>query len=326
MTPATFVQALLAALVLAGSAPAAAGDAWPERQPITLYLPAGPGGSSDSLARLLADEFGNRLKQNVVVQNRPGAAGNIGMAQAARARPDGYAIVLSWTGPMATNLALYREVGFDPRRDFAPVGMIGCTPNVLAVSPATPIRSLSDFIDHAKGNAGATFYGSAGVGSSWHLAGEMVSRRASNGLVHVPFTQPSQALTELLGGRLDAILPVLPMTVPHVRAGTIRALAVFSKERSSVLPDIPTTGELGYPDLVSETCFALLAPAGTPADVVGRLNATIGDIVRSPSVTERFHDLGLTVTIGPPDLVTTYLAEEIPRQAALVAGSGIKAD
>ncbi|MGA0597899.1 Bug family tripartite tricarboxylate transporter substrate binding protein [Enterovirga sp. CN4-39] len=326
MSPPTLFRAAAAALALAGAGPSFAGDAWPERQPIMLLLPAGAGGSSDSLARLLAEEFASRLKQSVVVQNRPGAAGNIGMAQGARSRPDGYSIVLSWTGPMATNLALYRDVGFDPKRDFAPVGMIGCTPNVLAVSQASPVKSLSEFIEHTKAHHGATFYGSAGVGSSWHLAGEMVSRKAGGGLVHVPFTQPSQALTELLGGRLNAILPVLPMTVPHVRAGTIRALTVFSKERSTVLPEIPTTGELGHPDLVSETCFALLAPAGTPPEVIGRLNTTLAEIAEAPSTKERMKDLGLTLAVGPPEQVTTYLMEEIPRQAAMVAASGAKAD
>ncbi|TDR88186.1 Bug family tripartite tricarboxylate transporter substrate binding protein [Enterovirga rhinocerotis] len=326
MSAAALFRIAVATLAFAGVSTAHANDAWPGRQPIMMLLPAGPGGSSDALARLLAEQFGTRLKQSVVVQNRPGAAGNIGMAQAARARPDGYSIALSWTGPMATNLALYRDVGFDPKRDFAPIGMIGCTPNVLAVSQASPIGSLSGFIDHARSRAGSTFYGSAGIGSSWHLAGEMVNRKASNGLVHVPFTQPGQALTEMLGGRLDAIFPVLPMTVPHVRAGTIRALAVFSKARSTVLPEVPTTAELGYPDLVSDTCFALLAPAGTPADIIGRLNSTLAEIVEMPSMKERMRDLGLTVTTGAPSLLTDYLSEEIPRQAALVAASGAKAD
>lgn len=326
MSPTSFARIATAVLAVASVSPLRAADGWPDRQPIMMLLPAGPGGSSDSLARLLAEEFGKRLKQSVIVQNRPGAAGNVGMAQAARAQPDGYSIVLSWTGPMATNLALYKDVGFDPRRDFAPIGMIGCTPNVLAVNRESPDRSLAAFIDRARARGGGTFYGSTGVGSSWHLAGEMVSQKASNSLVHVPYTQPGQALTDLLGGRVDAILPVLPMTVPHVRAGTIRALAVFSRERSSVLPDIPTTSELGYPDLVSETCFALLAPAATPRDVVARLNALLNEVTAGPTMRERIVDMGLTVEGGPPERVTSYLAEEIPRQAAVVAASGAKAE
>ncbi len=319
-------RVVLAAAAAGSLASPAHAQAWPERQPISMILPAGGGGSSDPLARLLAEEVGRRIGQSIVVLNRPGAGGNIGMAQASRARPDGYTIAISWTGPMATNLALYRDVGYDPRRDFAPIGLVGCTPNVLAVSPAAPLRSLADFMAYARAHPGTTSYGTTGVGSSWHIAGEMVSLRIGNSLTHVPYTTPSGALSDLIGGRIQAIFPVVPMTVPHVRGGTLRVLAVFSAERSPVLPDVPTTVELGYGDLISETCFALLVPTGTPAEVVGRLNTALNQVVAEPAMQERLRDMGLTIRAGAPDLVTTYLAEEIPRQAAIVTASGARAE
>lgn len=320
------LRIVLAAVTASVVASTASADTWPERQPISMILPAGAGGSSDPLARLLAEELGKRLNQSVVVQNRPGAGGNIGMAQAARARPDGYTMVISWTGPLATNLALYRDVGYDPARDLKPISMVGCTPNVLAVSRTMPAQSLAEFIAYTHAHAGSTSYGTTGVGSSWHIAGEMVSRTASNGLTHIPYTTPSAALTDLLGGRIQAIFPVVPMTVPHVRAGTLQVLAVFSGQRSPVLPDVPTTSELGFPDLVSETCFAILTPTGTPTSVISRLNTTINEIFAAPATRNRIQDMGLTIKSGPPELVTTYLSEEIPRQAALVAASGAKAE
>jgi tripartite-type tricarboxylate transporter receptor subunit TctC len=169
-------QATLAAALLAVGATAVAQDDWPGRQSLNMILPAGAGGSSDPLSRLLAEEMGKRINQSIVVINRPGAGGNVGMQQVARARPDGYTFVISWTGPLATNLALYKDVGYDPQKDFAPIGRVGCTPNVLAVSKAMPVNTLKEFMDYSKANPGKVSYGTTGIGSSWHIAGEMLSR------------------------------------------------------------------------------------------------------------------------------------------------------
>ncbi|RKK02153.1 tripartite tricarboxylate transporter substrate binding protein [Pseudoroseomonas wenyumeiae] len=301
-------------------------EGWPAGQPITMVLPSGPGGSSDPLARLLAEEMGKRLNQSIVVVNRPGAGGNVGMAQAARAKPDGYTVVLSWTGPLATNLALYRDVGWNPSRDLVPVGMVGCTPNVLAVSPTFPASSLPGFLDYARAHSGAVSYGTTGVGSSWHIAGEMLNQKADGALVHIPYPTPGGPMADLAGGRLQAIFPVIPMTVPHVRASTLKVLVVFSERRSAVLPEVPTTAEAGYPGLVSETCFALLAPTGIPAEVIARLNGTLNDVLAAPATRERVSDMGLTIQTGAPDRVTAFLATEVPRQASIVHASGARAD
>ena len=299
-----------------------ASDEWPSRQPITMILPAGPGGSSDPLARLLADEIGKRLSQSIIVQNRPGAGGNVGMQQAARARPDGYTIVISWTGPLATNLALYKDVGYDPVKDFAPIGKVGCPPNVIAVSKAMPVRNLKDFMEFSKRNSGKVSYGTTGIGSSWHIAGEMVSRQAGNALTHIPYTTPAGALTDLMGGRLQAIFPVIPMTVPHVRSGDLKVLAVFSKTRSSVLPEVPSAAEQGYPELVSDTCFMLLAPKGVLDASITRLNSVLNEVLVDASERKRIEAMGVDIQGGAPKVVSDYLAVEIPRQAMLVKSSG----
>ncbi|MCJ0764361.1 Bug family tripartite tricarboxylate transporter substrate binding protein [Variovorax terrae] len=315
------------ALALAGLSahPAMAQEAWPARQPLTMILPAGAGGSSDPLARLLADEMGRRIGQSIVVQNRPGAGGNLGMAQTARARGDGYTLVISWTGPLATNLALYKEVGYDPKRDFAPIGMVGCTPNVLAVSRALPAKNLKEFEAYAMQQPGKVSYGTTGVGSSWHISGEMMSRVVGNSLVHIPYQTPGAALTDLLGGRLQAIFPVIPMTVPHVRAGEMKVLAVFSKERSSVLPEVPTTVEQGRPDLISDTCFALLAPKDTPPAVVSQLNKSMNEVLADKAARQKIEAMGVQIRGGAAQALSDYLEAEIPRQAMLVKASGATA-
>ncbi|RXN88097.1 tripartite tricarboxylate transporter substrate binding protein [Achromobacter aloeverae] len=308
-------------LALAGTSQAAG---WPER-PIMLILPSGAGGSSDPLARLLAAELGKRLETSIVVQNRPGAGGNVGMAQASRAQPDGYTITLSWTGPLATNLALYKQVGYDPRTDFAPVGMVGCTPNVLAVGRDSPANSLKDFVTYAQDKAHKISYGSTGVGSSWHIAGEMVNRLEGGRMVHIPYQTPGAALTDLEAGRLDAMFPVVPMTVGHVKSGDIKVLAVFSKTRASVLPQVPTAAEQGYPDLISDTCFALLTPKGVSADIIAKLNAALQGVLSDANSRTAIEDMGVRIQAGPPAALSAYLESEIPRQAELVHAAGATA-
>src|SRR5690606_32918240 len=203
-----------------------------------------------------------RLGQPIVVMNRPGAGGNVGMAEAARTEADGYTIVLSWTGPLATNMALYDDLTFDSQRDFAPITKVGCVPNIIAVNKDLPIETLQDYIDLAKSRSEGLTYGSTGTGSSWHIAGAMIQKETAANLVHVPYTSPGVATTDLISGQIDSMLPLVIMMVPYVNDGQVKGLAVMSKERSPVLPDVPSTAELGMPELVSDTCFALLTRSG----------------------------------------------------------------
>lgn len=317
---------LLAGALIALPALAVAADGeWPTQQPISMILPAAPGGSSDPMARLFAEEMGKRLGQSFVIQNRPGAGGNIGMAQAAKARPDGYTIVVSWTGPVSTNLALYKSVGYDPVGDFDPIGMIGCTPNVLAVTGQNPLNSFDEFLQYARKNAGKVTYGTAGIGSSGHIAGVLLSRKIGSPMTAVHYANPNAVMSDFMGGRLDAFTPIVPTTVSLVRAGKMKVFAVMSQKRSPVLPEVPTTAELGSPELISETCFMFLAPKGVPEPVLQKLNRAFNDTMRDPEASKRLEAMGMTPQGGTAAALARYIAGEIPRQAALVKASGAQA-
>jgi len=321
-------NAMLASLApllgLASVNSAFAGDTWPSK-PLRLILPAAPGGSSDPTARLLADEMSKRLGQPIAVLNRPGAGGNIGMAEAARADADGYTIVLSWTGPLATNVALYKDLNFSPRKDFAPITKIGCVPNIVAVNKDLPVASLKDYIELAKSRPQGITYGSTGTGSSWHIAGAMIQQETGATLVHVPYTSPGVATTDLISGQLDSMLPLVIMMVPYINDGKVKGLAVMSNTRSAVLPQIPSTKELGMPELVSDTCFALLAPKGTPKPVVDKLNAVANDVLNDPKVKERLEASGITVEGGSTEHLRDYIESETNRQAEIVRAINAKA-
>ncbi len=299
-------------------------DNWPNK-PMRLILPAAPGGSSDPTARLLADELSKRLGQPIAVMNRPGAGGNVGMAEAARAAADGNTIVLSWTGPLATNKALYKDLGFDAQKDFAPITKVGCVPNIIAVNKNLPVKDLKDYIDLAKSRSQGLTYGSTGSGSSWHIAGAMIQQQTDANLVHVPYTSPGVAVTDLLSGQIDSILPLVIMMVPYVNEGQVKGLAVMSKTRSPVLPQVPSTTELGMPELESDTCFALLTPKGTPEPVVKKWNAVANEVLKDPKVKERLEASGITVEGGTTDHLRDYIAAETERQAKIVQAINAKA-
>ncbi|CAM4352907.1 Bug family tripartite tricarboxylate transporter substrate binding protein [Bordetella pseudohinzii] len=316
---------LTAALALAaGPAGAAAGE-WPAK-PLRMIVPAGPGGSSDPTARLLADEMSKRLGQPVAVFNRPGAGGNIGMAEAARAEADGYTIVLSWTGPLATNMALYKAPGFDSRKDFSPITKVGCVPNILAVNKDLPVQNLKDYIALSKRRPNGLTYGSTGTGSSWHIAGAMIQQEAGAKLVHVPYTTPGTATTDLLSGQLDSMLPLVIMMVPYVKEGRVKGLAVMSTTRSPVLPQVPSTTELGMPELVSDTCFALLTSAGVAQPIIDKLNAVANQVLADPQVKTRLEASGITVEGGTAQQLGDYIKTETVRQAEIVKAINAKAE
>jgi tripartite-type tricarboxylate transporter receptor subunit TctC len=318
------VGALLATAAIATAGTAAA-QSWPTRT-VRIVVPAGPGGSSDPLARLVAEELGRALGQNFVVENRPGANGNIGAQSVAKAAPDGYTLLFGWTGTLVSAVTLYDAKPFHPERDFDPIVLIGSIPNIVLVNPALPASTLKALVAHAKSNPGKLNFGSTGSGSSWHLSGELLKKSEGVFMVHVPYTAPAPALTDLATNQLQVMFPGVTAAVPFVRDGRIRALAVMADRRSAALPDVPTTKELGYPKLESATWMGLLAPKGTPPDVLAKVNAAVNASLRTPAIRDRLVSLGYTPLGGSPEDFSRYMREEIVKWGEVVKFSGAKVD
>ena len=307
------------------AAPALAQPAWP-RQAVRIIVPAAGGGSSDPVARFAAQEFQKRFGQPFVIENRPGASGNVGMMAAARAPNDGHTLLFSWAGPLATNMALYRNLTFHSQRDFDPIARFGAIPNALVVGKNSPATTLAEFVAMARANPGTVSYGSTGSGSSMHLAGAMLAAATGTQLTHVPYTSPAAATTDAIAGRLSAMFLGAPGTVPLSRAGEIRVLAVLAERRDAVLPDVPTAAEQGYPSVVMGTWFAWLAPKGTPAPVIAALNGAVNEMLAGPGrewLLQQGLDIADGAAGGSPADLERFLAAEIERHAALVRSANI---
>jgi tripartite-type tricarboxylate transporter receptor subunit TctC len=301
-------------------------EEWPQR-PVRIIVPAAGGGSSDPIARLLAQAYAARFGQGFVVENRPGAAGNVGMTAAARAAPDGHTLLFAFAGPLATNLALYRDLPFQTQRNFDAIVRMGGVPNVLVVGQGSPLQNLADFVARAKARPGALAYGSTGSGSSMHLAGALLSEAAGIELNHIPYSSPAAATTDLIAGRLDSMFLGAPGTVPLLRGGQIRALAVLAERRVRVMPEVPTAAEQGMPGVVMGTWFMLLAPKGTPPRIIEALNAAANEALAGPG-RETLAQLGLELEEGAaggtPAGAERFLAAEIARHAEIVRRANIR--
>ncbi|NKE47109.1 tripartite tricarboxylate transporter substrate binding protein [Roseomonas frigidaquae] len=319
-------RTLLAAAALGAAAPALAqAPAWPSR-PVRIILPApGGGGTADTLARIFAQEMEKRIPQPVIIENRGGAAGNIGATAAARAEPDGHTILWSWAGTLATNPAMYRDMPFDPVRDFTPVILLGSVPNILTVNNDLPIRDLAAFTAYAKANPGAINHGTTGNGSSMHLAAELFASRTGTQLTHVPYAAPAAATTDLIAGRIQAMFNLVTGAKPLVEGGRVRAIAVLSETRVPQLPDVPTTTELGMPGLAFGTWFCLMLPKGADPALVARLNTLANEVLSDPVAAQRLQAAGMALDGGgPPERLATLLREELVRHAELVRISGAR--
>lgn len=318
----------LALPALALATPALAQEEWPQRT-VRIIVPAAGGGSSDPIARFLAQAFQARFGQGFVVENRPGAAGNVGMTTAARATPDGHTLLFAFAGPLATNLGLYRDLPFHTQRNFDAVVRMGGVPNALVVGHGSPLRSLADFLARARAQPGALAYGSTGSGSSMHLAGALLSAAAGVTLNHIPYSSPAAATTDLIAGRLDSMFLGTPGTVPLLRGGQIRALAVLAERRARVMPEVPTAIEEGLPGVVMGTWFMLLAPKGTPARVIEALNAAANEALSGPG-RETLAQLGLELEAGAAGGSSAeaerFLAAEIERHAEIVRRANIRVE
>jgi tripartite-type tricarboxylate transporter receptor subunit TctC len=313
--------------ILLGSSVAA--QTYPN-QPIRLISPFPPGGSVDITARLIAEPLAVQLGGRVLVDNRSGASGNIGMEAAARAAPDGYTLVLN-TIPLVTNQSLFDKLPWDPVRDFAPIGMVATSPHILVVPPRSSAKKVDDLVQLARANPGKLSYASAGVGTTFHLCTEMFKDATGIFVLHIPYRGGGPAVLDTLSGQVDLSFPTLAAALPHVRAGTLRALAVTGVARSPLLPEVPTLREAGVRgadmrDFQFSQWLALLAPAGTPPEVVGRLNGALRQVLNSPDVREKFQAQAFESLITSPEEAGKFIASEVVRFSRLIRTRGITAN
>ena len=312
---------LLLAAAAALALPAAAQDNFPSK-PIRLVVPFVPGGVTDSSGRLIADALGKRLGQQVVVDNKPGASGNIGTAQVVQAAPDGYTLLLAFDGTMVINPHVFAKVPFDTLKDFAPVGRIGSATLILVAHPDVPARTLQDVIALSKTKPLA--YGTSGIGGTPHIAGEMLAQRTGARLEHVPYKGGGQAISDGIGGAIPLVYTAVAGAQGHVKAGKLRPIAVSSAQRSSSLPDVPTFAESGVPDFVADSWVGILAPAKTPPAVLAKLNTELNAVLNDPAVRERLAVLGIEPTPGTPEQFRQQMVKDLTAYGPIVKSAGIK--
>jgi len=302
-----------------------AAQAFPNR-PARLVVPFPPGGPLDAVGRAIAQKLTEMWGQSVVVDNRPGAGGNIGADFVAKSPPDGYTVVMGALSTHAVNPSLYPTMPYDAVRDFAPITLVAITPNVLVVNNALPVHSVKELIAYAKANPGKLSFGSGSVGSAGHLAGELFKVEAGVDMVHVPFKGGAPAMQSLLAGDTPVMFDNLANSMPQVKAGKLRALAVTTAERSPLAPELPTMAEAGVPGFDISTWFGLLAPAGTPPDIVARWNADVGRILSSPEMRDRLAAQGAVAAPDSPQAFARFIGSELSKYARIVKASGAKVD
>jgi tripartite-type tricarboxylate transporter receptor subunit TctC len=321
MPAARLALALVAALACASAAYA---QAWPSK-PVRYIVPFPPGGATDILARSIADKLSPTLGQPVIVENRAGAAGNLGTELAAKAAPDGYTILMV-TVAQSISESLYAKLGYNLMRDLAPVILVARVPNVMVVHPSVPARSVKEFIDYAKANPGKVNFASSGSGTSIHMSGELFKMLTGVDIVHVPYKGSAAALTDLLGGQVSVMFDNLPPSMSHIKSGKLRALAITTTTRYPTLPELPTMVEAGVPGYESSSWFGIMVPTGTPKDIVARLNAEARKIMAMPDVRERFDQQGAIASPGTPEDFDRFIRAEIEKWGKVVKASGAKVD
>jgi tripartite-type tricarboxylate transporter receptor subunit TctC len=297
------------------------GDAWPSK-PIRIIVPANAGGgTADPVSRVFAEELTKLLKQRVYIENRGGSNGNIGAGIAAKAAPDGYTVLFSWAGTLATNISLYKQLPFHPIKDFEPVALIGGVSNVLLVNNEFPATNFKQFSDFVKSKPGQLNYASSGNGSSMHLAAELYKKQTQSFMVHVPYNNVGQATSDLISNQVQMMFHLITGAQGAIKAGQVKALAVLAPQRSPVLPDVPTMKELGLP-IESQTWFAFMLPKGTPNELVRKLNEATNKVLNDPATRQRLMAMGLEPAGGSPEVLSKHLASEIRKWAEVVKYSG----
>jgi tripartite-type tricarboxylate transporter receptor subunit TctC len=312
-------------MLLALSAALASAQSYPTK-PIRIVVPFPPGGATDILARDVAQKLTEAWGQQVIVDNRPGAGGNIGSELVAKSAPDGYTLEMGTVGTHAINASLYAKMPYDHVKDFVPVILVAGVPNVLVVNPAVPVNSVSELIAYAKANPGKLNFASSGSGTSIHLSGELFKVMAGVEMTHIPYKGSAPALQDLLGGQVQLMFDNLPPSLPQIKAGKLRALAVTTATRAPALPDVPTVAEAGLPGFESSSWFGLLAPAGTPPAIVVKLNAEVARWLATPDAKERLAKQGANAVGGSPEDFEKHIAAETVKWAKVVKDSGAKVD
>ena len=313
---------LCAGLLL--TAPASA-QQYPTR-PVRFVVPFAPGGSVDTLARTIGPRLADALGQQIVVDNRPGGNGNIGMEVVAQARPDGHTVVLGYIANLAIFPSLSAKLPYDPVKDFAPVTQVASSPNVLTAHPAVPAKNLKELVALVKAKPGQVSFASTGVASVGHLTGELLNSLAGMKMTHVPYKGGGQAIIDLLGGHVQVMFSGFSAAMPHIKSGKIRALAVTGPQRSPALPEVPTIAEQGFPGVEATAWYGVLAPAATPQPIIARLHGEVVKILKVPDVVQKLDGLGFEIVGSQPAEFGAYIKSEMKKWAKVVQASGAKAD
>ena len=298
-------------------------QSWPVKS-VRIIVPYPAGGTSDILARTLGQKLSEIWGQSIIVENKPGANGNVGADLVAKSQADGYTLLLCDVGALAISPSVYTTLGFDPNKDFAPITMVAYSPHILAVNPELPVKSVRELIDLAKSKPGKLNYAASSVASAPHLAGVDFAARAGITWAYIPYKGGAQAITDVIGGQADVLFNGMLATYPHVKSGKLRILAVSSANRMSAIPDVPTVAESGIPGFETGSWQGVLAPAGTPRDVVSKINADFIRVLSTPDMREKLAAQGAEVRVNTPDTFTVFLRDETARWAKVVAANGVK--
>ena len=319
----TCLTTLAAAAVLISSLTQGAAQEWPVR-PVTMVVPFTSGTTSDVVARALMDHLSKAIGQPIVIDNRGGAGGNIGAGMVAKAKPDGYTILLATTGPAATNKLMYKTMSFDPQRDFADIVLVGKAPVIIVARPNGPANSLQGLIGYAKANPDKVTAGFPGNGTLGHITGKLLQERSGIKFGETQYRGSTPIITDLLGGHIDIAMDSMAAYVPQVQDGKLRALAVASSRRFAGLPAVPTASEAGLPGFEASVWYAMLAPTGTPAPVIAKLNAATNDFLKTAQAKELFEKLGIDVAGGTPNDLRTFVSSEIEKWAPIIKSANIE--